>query len=34
MRSAPSHIVVGLTMNLISGTHYLCERGTMHLFVV
>ncbi|GMY38787.1 isoaspartyl peptidase/L-asparaginase-like [Fagus crenata] len=26
--------VVGRTMNLISETHYSCERGTTHLFII
>ena len=34
MRSPTSYRVVGPTMNLISGTHYSCERETMQLFVV
>jgi hypothetical protein len=41
IRSLSSHKVVGLTMNLIIGTHHLCdgihhscEKGTTYLFVV
>ena len=34
MHSPPLTWMVGPTMNLISGTHHSCERGTMYLFVV
>ena len=34
MSSLPSYRVMGPTVNIISGTHHLCERETIHLFVV
>ena len=41
MCNPPSHGVIGITMNLISGTnhscggtHFSCESGVTHLFVV